>query len=214
MSSTPFRRSCGKNRKELIAVAKKVCCICGKEMSSWSLDCVPLQIKYNGERLHECRDCFNKYKGKQLFIQNGRATVLEEKDTEIRKKCNACGHLYCYNLYDLERNKQRAKDAALSSIASLGQTLGGAYAAGAVNNATAKNTLNGIVDYNRCPNCGSLDVRTLSPEEGETEQAAAKGQNTPAISAADELKKFKELLDSGVITQEEFDAKKKQLLGL
>ncbi len=33
-------------------------------------------------------------------------------------------------------------------------------------------------------------------------------------SAADELKKFKELLDSGVITQEEFDAKKKQLLGL
>ena len=34
------------------------------------------------------------------------------------------------------------------------------------------------------------------------------------VSAADELKKYKELLDSGVITQEEFDAKKKQLLGL
>ena len=33
-------------------------------------------------------------------------------------------------------------------------------------------------------------------------------------SEADELKKFKELLDSGVITQEEFDAKKKELLGL
>ncbi len=33
-------------------------------------------------------------------------------------------------------------------------------------------------------------------------------------SSADELKKFKDLLDSGVITQEEFDAKKKQLLGL
>ena len=43
---------------------------------------------------------------------------------------------------------------------------------------------------------------------------------TPASSAntnigvADELKKYKELLDSGVISQEEFDAKKKQLLGL
>ena len=34
------------------------------------------------------------------------------------------------------------------------------------------------------------------------------------LSNADELKKFKDLLDSGVITQEEFDAKKKQLLGL
>lgn len=33
-------------------------------------------------------------------------------------------------------------------------------------------------------------------------------------SNADELKKFKELLDNGVITQEEFDAKKKQLIGL
>ena len=39
-------------------------------------------------------------------------------------------------------------------------------------------------------------------------------QGASAISSADELKKFKELLDMGVITQEEFDAKKKQLLGL
>ena len=38
-------------------------------------------------------------------------------------------------------------------------------------------------------------------------------QNT-TLSNADELKKYKELLDSGIITQEEFDAKKKQLLGL
>lgn len=33
-------------------------------------------------------------------------------------------------------------------------------------------------------------------------------------SNADELSKFKDLLDKGIITQEEFDAKKKQLLGL
>ena len=35
-----------------------------------------------------------------------------------------------------------------------------------------------------------------------------------AFSQADELKKFKELLDLGIITEEEFEAKKKQLLGL
>ena len=34
------------------------------------------------------------------------------------------------------------------------------------------------------------------------------------LSPAEELKKFKELLDMGVITQEEFDAKKKELLGI
>ncbi len=45
-------------------------------------------------------------------------------------------------------------------------------------------------------------------------------KNAPAggviqqVSPAEELKKFKELFDMGVISQEEFDAKKKQLLGL
>lgn len=34
------------------------------------------------------------------------------------------------------------------------------------------------------------------------------------IGGADKLKMYKDLLDSGVITQEEFDAKKKQILGL
>lgn len=37
---------------------------------------------------------------------------------------------------------------------------------------------------------------------------------TQEQSSADELKKFKDLLDGGIITQEEFDTKKKQLLGL
>lgn len=35
-----------------------------------------------------------------------------------------------------------------------------------------------------------------------------------ASFGVDEIKKYKELLDAGVITQDEFDAKKKQLLGL
>ncbi|MET3979010.1 hypothetical protein ABIB62_001579 [Mucilaginibacter sp. UYP25] len=44
-----------------------------------------------------------------------------------------------------------------------------------------------------------------------------KSKNTIAaqpVSAADEIKKYKALLDAGAITQAEFDAKKKQLLGL
>ncbi len=47
-------------------------------------------------------------------------------------------------------------------------------------------------------------------------KGSARGGTTVVqqTSAADELKKFKELLDMGIITQEEFDAKKKQLLGL
>lgn len=36
----------------------------------------------------------------------------------------------------------------------------------------------------------------------------------PAVSEADELAKFKKLLDDGVITAAEFEAKKKQILGI
>ena len=42
---------------------------------------------------------------------------------------------------------------------------------------------------------------------------AANSAQPSAVSSADEILKFKNLLDSGIISQEEFDAKKKQLLG-
>lgn len=42
---------------------------------------------------------------------------------------------------------------------------------------------------------------------------AANSAQPSALSSADEILKFKNLLDSGIISQEEFDAKKKQLLG-
>ncbi len=38
--------------------------------------------------------------------------------------------------------------------------------------------------------------------------------NTQTTSAIDEIRKFKQLLDEGIITQEEFNSKKKELLGL
>ena len=41
-----------------------------------------------------------------------------------------------------------------------------------------------------------------------------KGAVVQQVSPAEELKKFKELLDIGAISQAEFDAKKKQILGL
>ena len=51
-------------------------------------------------------------------------------------------------------------------------------------------------------------------EEKKAKRAPASTIVQQATSPAEELKKMKELLDMGIITQEEFDAKKKQLLGL
>ena len=42
----------------------------------------------------------------------------------------------------------------------------------------------------------------------------SESDNSSKVSGADELLKYKELLDQGIISQAEFDAKKKQILGL
>ena len=74
--------------------------------------------------------------------------------------------------------------------------------------------MNQIIDYNKCPSCGSIDLVTLTKEQYESEKNAKNAPTIQAHSPAEELKKFKDLLDAGVITAEEFEAKKKQLLGL
>lgn len=51
--------------------------------------------------------------------------------------------------------------------------------------------------------------------QNKLKQAKAAKHSAPAVqSAAAEIREYKTLLDEGIITQEEFDAKKKQLLGL
>lgn len=55
------------------------------------------------------------------------------------------------------------------------------------------------------------NIKSVIIEKKKSVQSKFEGLN---ISNADELKKYKDLLDNGVISQEEFDAKKKQILGL
>lgn len=75
---------------------------------------------------------------------------------------------------------------------------------GSENSWTFDESLNGIAkevaDY-----CKKQVVEAHKPKVAQVVQQT---------SAADELLKYKQLLDAGVITQEEFDAKKKELLGL
>lgn len=54
-----------------------------------------------------------------------------------------------------------------------------------------------------------------APAEGaEQESAPAASASAPAADPVAQLKQYKQLLDEGVITQEDFDAKKKQLMGI
>lgn len=105
-------------------------------------------------------------------------------------------------------SKKRRVDLPLDSISAIG--LGGFKG-------IAVTTPSGAIKFNLIKNRNEIYqvVSKLLVERQNRKYAI----DTPTIvekhsDNADELKKFKELLDIGVITQVEFDAKKKQLLGL
>lgn len=68
------------------------------------------------------------------------------------------------------------------------------------------------------PEAPVMPEETFSIDELYAPRAAKPAAPEPVAAApagvADQLKQYKDLLDSGILTQEEFDAKKKQLLGL
>ena len=70
--------------------------------------------------------------------------------------------------------------------------------------------------YNESDLPDGLDTEVVNFIKGKVSEYK-RNKNAPVVaqvSATDELKKFKELLDMGIISQEEFDTKKKELLGL
>ena len=90
-------------------------------------------------------------------------------------------------------------------------------------NDTWKNDIPVLTDRNRLLLCGGMfkykGVNAYVVEVAEKIRKALEAYkrnpvDSKPIDSIDELKRYKELLDSNVITQEEFDAKKKQLLGL
>ena len=137
----------------------------------------------------------------------------ETESKEYRLRCNVCGKIYCFTKSDLERNIKNAKSAKWSAVSSAANAIGGTSYDMYEQNKMANAAVNRIVDYSRCPNCNSTDITRLTDEEFQKLNAQNTQPQAP-VSGADELMKFKNLLDMGVITQEEFDAKKKQLLGL
>lgn len=134
-------------------------------------------------------------------------TVLHSPH-EIRKKCNVCGTIFCYTEQDLKDSIGKAFSNLAGSIVQIGGAATGNMGAAIYGKQNASNK---VIDYSRCPNCNSKDIVTYYPE---AEKEIDSTQNQQQQSSTDEILKFKNLLDIGAITQEEFDAKKQQLLGL
>lgn len=195
---------------------KATCGVCGKEVG-WSrykiamdnawccAKCLKLAQK-NGKCVVNVRKI--TISGLKKLVDGGMEAFRE--DREYRKKCNVCGHIFCYKDSDIYRNKQLAKEARTSANLALMEAIGGTRIASNQQSAAAERASDKIVDYSRCPKCNSTSLSDATEEE--LRRAVSSGDS--AVSAAEELKRFKELLDSGAISQEEYAAKKKQLLGL
>ena len=83
-------------------------------------------------------------------------------------------------------------------------------------NGVSVSTSSGRISFRALKNADAIYqvINNLLIERQQEKSKPAPIVETPKSDEADQLKKYKELLDIGVITQEEFDAKKKQLLGL
>ena len=133
------------------------------------------------------------------------------ESTENRLKCNVCGHLICYTDMEFIENETLKEIVGMQRRSASVNSLFGSQASAINDTQHANSTASKIKDYSKCPNCGSSDLIRIDKE---TFQKLQNSSANPVQSVADEIKKYKELLDSGIITQEEFDAKKKLLLGI
>ncbi len=82
-------------------------------------------------------------------------------------------------------------------------------------NSIAVTTASGAIKFVFMKNRDSVyNIISALILDRQKQSSPIENQHISASTSADELQKFKNLLDNGTITQEEFDAKKKQLLGL
>ena len=72
------------------------------------------------------------------------------------KKCSVCGKIWSYTTEDIEKNKANATQGVISAIGSIASVFGGTRLDTYALNNAANNSLDKVIDYDKCPNCGSL----------------------------------------------------------
>jgi len=145
--------------------------------------------------------------GKTLFVSHDSIRIVQEHLNERRDKAILIRHIT-----SVEVKKPGAFDGFIQfSIAggtphdSSFTLTGGAFDAARDENSV---TFGGMEAYDI-----ALKIKVSIESWTPTGASAGRGHGEPPFSAADEIRKLKALLDEGVLTPEEFAAKKTQLLG-
>lgn len=142
--------------------------------------------------------------------------VEDEQPRNSTNQLLLCIFVPFYTVWWVYQSAQRIdKLAAAKGIASDLSTLCLILAifVGVVPPILMQDKINAIVTTDGAPDQPADSAQTQTVGRAPVRQQAAASSKTYA-DTAEALKTYKELLDSGVLTQEEFDAKKKQLLGL
>ena len=99
---------------------------------------------------------------------------------EYRKKCNVCGHIWCYTDGDLKKNTMNSLTGVLGGLSTIASTFGGNAYWAFESDKLADRALRKVVDYDRCPHCGSTDVCDL--KDGESTGQSGTAFVRPSIS--------------------------------
>lgn len=154
-----------------------------------------------------------------IWIYRMTGYLNRVKDEQLRNPTNQlllCIFVPFYTVWWVYQSAQRIdKLAAAKGIASDLSMLCLILAifVGVVPPILMQDKINAIVTTDGAPDQPADSAQTQTAGRAPVRQQAAASSKTDA-DTAEALKTYKELLDSGVLTQEEFDAKKKQLLGL
>ncbi len=84
---------------------------------------------------------------------------------EYRKRCNVCGHIFCYTDKDVKESDKNKIISGISDLGAAAGAFGGHWGATLANQNNANRFENKIKDFNRCPKCNSTDLTLLSDEE-------------------------------------------------
>ena len=82
-----------------------------------------------------------------------------------RKICSVCGHLFCYTQEDLDKNKKLIYDATYERSMGKTEWWTTSMVTGNQRQQRADELESRIVDYSKCPKCGSKELRDATDED-------------------------------------------------
>lgn len=77
---------------------------------------------------------------------------------EYYSKCNICGKITCYTDKDLKDNNKQSLVAGLAALSTIGNAVAGTRYDMYESSKLSNRATNKVVDYSKCPNCGSKDI--------------------------------------------------------